>query len=315
MARLAARCSRSRFRASGEGAVTTGSPALALVLGSSAAAAYGTASALQHHAAAQVSPTDETGVGMVRRLASDRVWLAGGLADIAAVAMHAAALWAGSLVVVQTLLPLGIVVALIVGARFDHRLPPAADWGAALTIAVGIGVFLAAARPHGGVQNPSARSWVVAGALLGGLAIASLMAAKRTATQAAATFVAAAAALALAFAAALTSPVLHRFTGGIAHGLGSWLTIALIASGGIGFLLAQRAFQTAPLRVSLPVLTIADPLLGLLLGLFVFRQHIAFEGADGVLIGVGLLAIVAGSARLTRRVDDPRKSPVSVQPR
>ncbi len=67
---------------------------------------------------------------------------------------------------------------------------------------------------------------------------------------------------------------------------GSWAPYALVGAGATGIWLMQSAFNAGPLQVSLPAISAGEPLVGILLGVFVF--------GDRIQVTPGLLAIQAG---------------------
>jgi hypothetical protein len=74
--------------------------------------------------------------------------------------------------------------------------------------------------------------------------------------------------------------------------------IAVVAV--VGILLNQSAFDAAPLRISLPATTAAEPITGIVLGVAIFSEHLRVD--PGALAGevLGLIALVAGIVVLGR---------------
>src|SRR6476659_408225 len=121
-----------------------------VLLALAAASAFAAATVAQHRGATDAA-ADPNG-GLLRRLLRQRVWLAGHALAIGGLLLHAAALRSGRLVVVQPLLPSGLVLALVFGVLVDRRhpdrpLPDRVQWGAAVAVALGLSLFLLAARP------------------------------------------------------------------------------------------------------------------------------------------------------------------------
>jgi hypothetical protein len=59
-----------------------------------------------------------------------------------------------------------------------------------------------------------------------------------------------------------------------AASLGSWQIWTLLVVGAIGVLMAQNAFDCAPLTSSLPAISIVEPLTGIVLGVALFDAHV-----------------------------------------
>src|SRR5487761_1345532 len=153
---------------------------LAYIAAVAAAAAFAVATALQHRAAtseARIGGGAKTAGrafgGLVRR----PLWLAGLAADAAGFGLHAYALTAGQLAIVQPLLVSSLLFALPLGAWLDRRRVTRTELGWATVSVASLGVFLGLARPSGnGVKpelGPSAAAagvalLLVAGALLAG---------------------------------------------------------------------------------------------------------------------------------------------------
>jgi drug/metabolite transporter (DMT)-like permease len=101
------------------------------------------------------------------------LWLLGWVAAAAGFAFQAVALHGGQLSVVQPLLVTELVFALVLRRFWVHQHIAKLAWTAALVTCAALVVFLAAAKPHGGHQQPDAADWAFALAVFGG-AVAAL---------------------------------------------------------------------------------------------------------------------------------------------
>ena len=61
---------------------------------------------------------------------------------------------------------------------------------------------------------------------------------------------------------------------GISGLLQSWSAYCRVATGAVGILLMQSAFNAGPLHASLPTITAGEPVAGILLGIIVFGDQI-----------------------------------------
>jgi hypothetical protein len=94
--------------------------------------------------------------------------------------------------------------------------------------------------------------------------------------------------------------------------LGSWLPYGVVAVAVTGLLLAQSAFEVAPLRASLPAITAAEPVVGIAYGISVFGERVRTGPVWLALEAAGLIAMVAGIVVLTR---SPMLAPQQPPPR
>jgi hypothetical protein len=82
--------------------------------------------------------------------------------------------------------------------------------------------------------------------------------------------------------------------------LTSWPAYSLAAASLAGFWLMESAFSAAPLHTSLPAITAAEPVAGMLLGVVVFGDVIHVSPGMLALQGTGLAAMVVGVILVAR---------------
>ncbi|HEY6797286.1 MAG TPA: DMT family transporter, partial [Kineosporiaceae bacterium] len=237
---------------------------------------------------------------LVRRLATDRRWLGGGLIGGAALALHAMALGRGSVLVVQSVMAVGLVIALALEAvREGRRLHPH-ELGGALLVVIGVSAVVAVGR----VPDLAAeRGWsAVVPCLLvtSGTGAAVVASRHRVGSRWGARALAAAGGACFAVDAAF----LQRVTALVEAGGSSASGRALVAVAGdlagflsgsiVGTVAVHRAYQVAPLRVVQPALAAAEPMTAFAVGVTVLHQEV-WGGAAGYLVLIGgLLVLVAG---------------------
>ncbi len=158
-----------------------------------------------------------------------------------------------------------------------------------------------AGQPHGGraVTDPL-RHWLVVGVMVGtALLLAAVSKRVRMSTEAA--LLAVAAGLLYGVQDALTRVSGERFGhGGWAELVTGWQPYGVLALGLTALVLVQSAFETAPLRMSLPALTAAQPLAGIACGVgFLGDQLRTTPGALAWEVA-GLVAIVCGIVLIGR---------------
>ncbi|MFD0533715.1 DMT family transporter [Actinomadura luteofluorescens] len=72
----------------------------------------------------------------------------------------------------------------------------------------------------------------------------------------------------------LTRSVVLLFDAGVSTAFRTWQPYGLLFIGALALLFAQSAFDAAPLRISLPASTAAEPLTGIALGVTIFGEKI-----------------------------------------
>ena len=277
--------------------------ALALALAS--AVSFATATVVQHRAAGtvEVAPGRGTAARLVGRLLRSPAWIAGQGTAGAGLALHALALRAGAVTLVQPLLASGLVLALALGALVDRRhpgrrLPTRQQWAAAGAAALGVAVFLLGAAPAPGTSTGRPATLLIAcGGALAVQAAAWIWTARATARGRA---------LALGTAAGvgfgMTGVLLKQV---VSHAPTSWTAgwplVALLLVGGGSVVAAQAAYRAGALIESLPALTVLEPVVAVAVAAWALGEHLApgLLARSGQL--GGLLLLAGGVIALARR--------------
>jgi len=265
-----------------------------VLLGLASAVAYGIAAVLQHDATTKETPDDVIRLGLVASLARQPLWLVGNGLDGVGYVLQFMALRRGSLVLVEPLLVLSLVVALPIAAWREHQrisLPALASAGA---VAAGLGLFLGVARPGIGLPRVTAEAWIILSAVVAAVCTAVVVLRNRTTSQnRAAVLLAIGSGVAFGYAAALTAATGRLLNRGLLHVLTSWEPYALLVAGAVALILTQGAFHAGALRLSLPTLTVAQPLVAIAIGLW-FGEHINTQGLAPLFEILGLGLVIAG---------------------
>jgi len=272
----------------------------AILLSLAAAVSYALASVLQQSAASTVPHARSLRPGLLLDLLRRPRWMLGNLAEVAAVALHFLALRQGSLLLVQTLLVAGLLFALPMGAALVRRRLRPLDWLWTVILVIGLSVFLGVGTPTPGREEPSGASWAWVLAVGGGAVALLVIRAPRHPGAARAACLGTACGVLFGINAALTKASGHLLEGGVLHALASWEPYVLAGSAAFGFLLAQSAFQAGPLPASLPMLSIADPLVAAVIGVLAFGEHLAASDLALVAEVAAVGAMVAGVFALAR---------------
>lgn len=283
-----------------------------VLLALAAAAAFAAATVAEHRGATDAAG-DPDG-GLVRRLLRQRVWLAGQVAAVTGVLLSAAALHGGRLVVVQPLLSSGLVLALVFGVLVDRRhpgrpLPDAVQWAAAGAVALGLSVFLLAARPGAGVATaPSWEAAVCAVAALACAGAATLHGRDPGRRHRAFVF-----GVAAGIGYGVAGLLLKQLMGSSFGNWAAWATFAEFAAvGGVAVLVAQWGYQAGPLVESLPVTTVLEPVLAVALSGPLFGEHLATGALAGSGQVLGALVLLVGVVVLAWRTAQREQAPAPV---
>jgi hypothetical protein len=280
-----------------------GEQALAIGFALAGALAYAVASVAQQQAAATMTSGRTFDVTLVMRLLRARRWLIGLVAVIAGYLLQAVALDLGRLLVVEPVFPLGLLLALLLAARADSRSLRLQEWVAGIAVMAGLVVFLIAAAPSGGDRTAPATSLglTTAGAVVVAV-LCWLFSMKRTAPRRA---------LALSVGGGIGAGVTDALTKTVATLVGP-LKFAIFGDARL-YLLAlvglmtltvqQNAYRAAGLAASLPAFVVLEPVVGSLLGLFVYHEGVGDSPIQIVIEILAVLTAVWGIARLANSVN------------
>lgn len=265
-----------------------------------AACCFAVSTSLQHHSAS--SAVASSAGRLLAHLVRRPLWALGILASAAGFVLHALALHLGALTVVQPLLVVGLVFALPVRAALDRRIPTRRSLGWAGLTSAGLALFLVVADPTDGQRQPElgvAAALVGAGVVLAGAACWAGVRSRHAVGVGVLLGLAAGVLFGLV-AGVLKMTAFAASTGASASLLGAWPLYALIGLGAWGLLVNQRAYQAAPLGVSLPVLNIVSPLVGIMFGAYVFGEQPSDRPVAVALEVLGLVGMSVGVVALAR---------------
>ncbi len=280
-----------------------GEQALAIAFALAGALSYAVASVAQQQAAATMTAGRTFDAALVLRLLRTRRWLIGLVAVIAGYLLQAVALDLGRLLVVEPVFPLGLLLALLLAARADGRSLRLPEWVAGIAVMAGLVVFLIAAAPSGGDRTAPATSLGVTTA--GAVMVAAacwLVSLKRAAPRRA---------LALSVGGGIGAGVTDALTKTVATLVGPLkfaifadIRLYLLALVGLMTLTVQQnAYKAAGLAASLPAFVVLEPVVGSLLGLFIYHEGVGDSPMQVVIEVLAVLTAVWGIARLANSVN------------
>ncbi|BAJ30418.1 MULTISPECIES: DMT family transporter [Kitasatospora] len=266
-----------------------------------AACCLGAGFVLQQHAAQRAPSGDLLRWRLLLDLVRMPDWLLGIAFMIGGQVLSALALGAGEVALVEPLLATNLVWAMLLAGRLTGTRLGRSGWIGVALIALGVTAFIAAGRPEGG--GPAAgplRHWLVVGTVAG-LALLLVSVARRLPLFEEATLLALAAGLLYGLQDALTRTTFDRVDrDGAAAALASWPPYAVLGIGVVGLLLVQSAFEAAPLRMSLPALTAAQPLAGIACAVGFLGDRLRLSPGALAWQSAGMAAIVVGVVVLGR---------------
>jgi drug/metabolite transporter (DMT)-like permease len=273
---------------------------------------YGTSIVIQHRTAQQhADEGGETSASSLWRLARNPLWLIAVISDFAGFLLQAAALSAGTVVVIQPLVVLMLPVALGVSFLMGGHRPRLGDYLGCLAILGGLALFLGLigkpGEPH--VPRPRTLAMAVALVIVVGLVLCFVVVRQNRIVRGAVYGAVAGAyfgTLAVMVDAASDEAGRHGVKSLVTHAKGLVPIICLCLLGVAGIVLTQMSFQIGALGATLPANLAADPLMGVLLGAVLLKEHIPLSPGHLIAYLACLAAVVLGAVRLA----DPHAGPI-----
>jgi drug/metabolite transporter (DMT)-like permease len=284
---------------------------MAATLALTAAFLFALAAALQQKGALNLA-----GVSLARpmslvRLVGQRMWLLGTVALLIGYLLQAAALDRGRLAVIQPLLVATVVFALPLGRLLTNQHVGRREVGGAGVIVVGLALFAIYGDPAGGNENAPNDQWAVAIVLLGAACAVLLVFGRHgTPTKVAAVYGAVAGIL-FGLSAALTKPTVDFLHDGVGVMLSHWQCYALAVAGVVGFVLQQVSLGTGRLAPSVATVSVANPIVGVLLGIVIFDERLS-RPLWHVVVATIALALALGGAVLISLTSKTEPEPADV---
>jgi drug/metabolite transporter (DMT)-like permease len=267
-----------------------------------AASAFSSAVAaiLQRLGVESAPPGDAMRLRLLTHALRRGVWLIGFALLLVTFVLQATALRFGTLAVVQPVLTTELLFLIGILAVVFHRHLGWRELVGALAIVTGLAGFLALAAPQIGEGLPDAKAWgTVTLVIFVASAVLVALAQRGPRWWRAAAFGASAAVL-FAYNAALTKATTTLITGGWGHVFTHWEPYALGATGLLGFFMLQNALHAGPIAASKAMMVIVNPLVSIVLGVFVFEERL--RSGPGFITGevVALAVMCAGGFLLSQ---------------
>jgi drug/metabolite transporter (DMT)-like permease len=248
----------------------------------------------------QNAPADTVmSMRLIRYALSHAIWFAGLALIGVGFLLQAGALRFGQLSSVQPIVTTELLfLVLILGIWFRYHLTWR-EWGGSAAAAGGLAAFLVVSAPGGGTVVPTRHTWIVVFVVIS-IASAAFAGLGFTGPRwfRAAMFGASGAVL-FALSAALTKQFTTLVTEGWGHVFTDWDPYALVATGVIGLFLIQSSFHAGPVTASQASLTIVDPVVSVLIGIYLFHDRLQTAGWRLPVELVAVAVVVAGVIMLS----------------
>jgi drug/metabolite transporter (DMT)-like permease len=239
-------------------------------------------------------------IGLFTRLLRDRQWWLGSLVAAAGFALQAAALGFGSVLLVQALLVTSLMFALPINARATHHRVTRWEWTWAALLAASVVVIVTVGNPTAGHSRASLETWTAVVVVLGPALLLCVVGANILKGPVSSVLLALVSGALWGLFAVLTKGVVDRLDDGLwelvrTPELYVW---ALVAIAGTAF--QQSSFRAGSLTASLPTMTVAEPVVGSVLGVVVLGEALRPGDAGWFTLVVAVVVMVVATAALAR---------------
>lgn len=273
---------------------------IAVLLALSSALCVAIGDVLQQRAAHCMADRAVGSVELFASLLRNRQWWWGALLLVASIALQAAALGEGSVLLVQALLMSSVLFALPINARLLHRAVAGGEWVWAALLTAAVIVVVVVGNPQAGHTGASLRTWAVVAAVLGPLLIGCVVAGRIWGGAAAAALFAFASGSLWGVFAVLAKEVVARIGDGAGEVARTpeLYACVLVALGGVAW--SQSAFRAGPLTASMPTLQMSQPVVAAVLGVVVLGETLNTGRAGTIALVTAALVMTAAIVKLAR---------------
>jgi drug/metabolite transporter (DMT)-like permease len=281
----------------------------------SALFAFGSACAnslnlVTQHVASTAAPAKVRGWRLALYLIRNPLWLFGVAAMVGAFVLQALALYNGRLSIVQSILVTELVFTLVIGRLWLRRAVVAAAWVSASITSAGLAAFLAMSQPEGGHPQATAGAWLPALLTFGGaVALLTAFAARGSPVRRAALYATGSGIVWALFATFVKSVTDVLSASSVLAVLERGAIYGLVIAGIVGTVLTQAALHYGPLRVSQPLMVIVNPMVSIVLGVWLFGEHFKGSGWKTFFGAVGFGAMALGVVCLAQTAPSLEASP------
>ena len=162
-------------------------------------------------------------------------------------------------------------------------------------ILVGLALFVYFGDPAGGKENASNTQWAITIGLLTGLSVLLLVFGSSGGLTMKAAVYGTVAGLLFGLSSALTKPTLEYLHESVGTMLSHWECYALAIAGVLGFVLQQVSLGTGRLAPSVATVSVANPVVGILIGMLLLDESLSRPAWHIVLAVIGLSLALVGA--------------------
>ena len=261
---------------------------MSILLAIFAAVANTAATVLQRLGVESVTTGSATTRKLMAAVLRRPIWFAGLALTTASFLLQSVALAFGNLTSVQPVMVTEIVfLVLILGIWFHQRLGWR-EWVGTIGTAIGLGVFLGlsycAAAPDSRTSRTGSCFWPPRAPRSSFRSSAP----RHGSRSFRATAYGASAGIVFALTATFIKTVANEWQQGLAYVFSHPAAYAVAASGLAGLVISQRALESGPVAASQAALLIVNPLSSIVIGIWLFNDHVHTTGARAVVEGVFL---------------------------
>jgi drug/metabolite transporter (DMT)-like permease len=255
---------------------------------------------IHQRSAHEVTDEQVSHLELFTRLLRDGRWWLGSAVAAIGFALQAAALGLGSVLLVQALLVTSLLFALPINARASHRRVTRWEWLWAALLAAAVVVIVTVGNPTAGHSHASWKTWTAVIVVLGPALVLCIVGAGIVKGPASAVLLGFVSGALWGVFAVLTKGVVDRIDDGL------WALVrtpelyvwALVAIAGTAY--QQASFRAGSLTASLPTMTVAEPVVGSVLGIFVLGEALRPGDAGWFTLVIAVTAMVVATAALAR---------------
>ena len=255
---------------------------------------------IHQRSAQEVTDEPVSHVDLFLRLLRDRRWWLGSIVAAVGFGLQAAALGFGSVLLVQALLVTSLLFALPINARLSHRRVTRWEWTWAALLAAAVAVIVTVGNPTEGHSRASLETWTVVIAVLGPALVLCVVGARIWSGPVSAVLLALVSGALWGVFAVLTKGVVDRLDDGLWALLRTPELYVWALVGVAGTAWQQSSFRAGALTASLPTMTVAEPVVGSVLGIAVLGETLRPGDAGWFTLAVAVVVMVVSTTALAR---------------
>jgi drug/metabolite transporter (DMT)-like permease len=259
---------------------------------------------IHQRSAHQVTDEPVGHLALFSRLLRNGRWWLGSVVSAAGFALQAAALGLGSVLLVQALMVTSLLFALPINARLSHRAVTRWEWTWAALLAAAVVVIVTIGNPTAGASRGSLSTWAWTALVLGTVLVLCMIAADGLSGPASAVLLAIVSGALWGLFAVLTKAVVTRLDvtswAGVADLLRTPELYAWVLASIAGTVMQQASFRAGSLTASLPAMTVAEPVVGSVLGVVVLGEALRPGESGWFSLGAAVAVMFAATTALAR---------------